>query len=89
MAVINKSDVSGPVHEKGVCGIPNCVEYGSRICFGIALFDKEEHADSYAAEVKRKGRTYNGGWYHGMPCGRDKSWDGPNKEGGMLYAVTD
>ena len=59
------------------------VEVDVRICFGIAWFEKEEDADRYAEEVVRKGLTYNGGWYHGMACGRDKSWDG--KHG---FAVT-
>jgi hypothetical protein len=76
--------------KENVCGIKGCVEYDSRICFGIALFDDEAKADEYAAEVKAKGFTYNGGWYHGMPCGRDKSWDHEDKVTGVkLFAVTD
>ncbi len=64
------------------------VEVDSRICFGIQWFETEEAADAYAAEVKRKGITYNGGFYHGMPCGRDTGWD-KEKDGRKLYAVTD
>lgn len=84
MAVITKTS-----HKNGVCGIDGCVEYDSRICFGIAMFDDEAKADAYDEKVRANGNTYNGGWYHGMRCGRSKSWDGPNKEGVMLFAVTD
>ena len=59
------------------------VEIDERTCFGIVWFDTEEAADAYAKVVTDKGTTYNGGWFHGMPCGRDKSWD---RDG--LFAVT-
>lgn len=68
--------------------IPGCVEGESRCCFGIKWFDDEAKADAYAAEVRAEGRTYNGGWYHGLPCGRDKTWD-RLVDGVQLYAVTD
>lgn len=64
------------------------VKYDSRICFGIVYFKTEEDADRYAAEVKRLGLTYNGGYFHGMPCGREKTWDHVDAELGQLYAVT-
>jgi hypothetical protein len=67
-----------------------CVAYDGRICFGIAYFGSEEDATEYAAKVKAQGITYNGGWYHGRPCGRDKTWDHVDKETGKaLFAVTD
>lgn len=74
-------------------GTPNpyakAVKHDSRICFGIAYFATEEDADAYAAVVKEQGLTYNGGWFHGMPCGRDKAFDHVDKETGQqLYAVT-
>ena len=84
------TEITKTSHKEGVCGIKNCVKYDSRICFGIAFFETMEHADEYAAEVKRKGLTYNGGFFHGMPCGRDTTWDHVDKETGkQLYAVTD
>lgn len=68
--------------------IPKHDDMEVRICFGIKWFYSEAEADAYAAYVREKGFTYNGGWFHGMPCGRDKSFDkdGPK---GRLYAVTD
>jgi hypothetical protein len=59
-----------------------------RICFGITWFATEEEADKYAQEVKAKGRTYNGGFMDGMPCGRDKGFDRV-VDGIKQYAVTD
>jgi hypothetical protein len=69
--------------------IPEPVKYDSRICFGIAYFTTEADADAYAAHVREKGLTYNGGYFHGMPCGREKSRDYVDKGLGQLYAVTD
>lgn len=47
----------------------------SRICFGIHFYDSEEKA-GYAALITRiLGNSYNGGWFHGMPCNRDTSFD--------------
>lgn len=65
------------------------VRYDGRICFGIAFFDSEESAMEYHEEVRQEGRTYNGGWFHGMPCGRNKQWDTEDESGRMQYAVTD
>lgn len=66
-------------------GGPMPVKTEGRICFGILWYDTEEKAKEAAKIVRRLGRTYNGGWFHGMACGRDKTFD--NKEAG-LYAVT-
>jgi hypothetical protein len=66
----------------------NFADRESRICFGIAWFDSEDEAARYHRHVRNQGLAYNGGWFDGMACGRDKSFDkdGPN---GRLYAVTD
>ena len=64
------------------------VKYDSRICFGIVYFATEKDADAYAAWVTAKGITYNGGFFHGMPCGRDTTWDHVDPKLGQLYAVT-
>jgi len=71
------------------CGIDGCVYYDGRICFGIALFDDESKADAYDTKVRAKDTRYNGGWFHGRPCGRDKSWDTDHESGIKLFAVTD
>lgn len=63
-------------------------EVDNRICFGIAYFKKEADADRYAAYVRDRGITYNGGWMDGKPCGRDNTWDYV-KDGVKLYAVTE
>lgn len=68
--------------------LPKSVKYDSRICFAIAYFATEAEADIYGAYVRRKGYTYNGGFYHGYPLGRDKSWDYEDPKLGKLFAVT-
>ena len=47
----------------------------SRICFGIYFYDSEEKARIATLITQVQGNTYNGGWFHGMPCGRDTSFD--------------
>lgn len=69
--------------------LPEPVKTDSRICFAIRYFKTEQDADTYAAWVRSQGITYNGGYFHGMPCGRDKTWDYVDPELGQLYAVTD
>ena len=82
----------------------NIVRLDSRTCFGISFFLSEEEAQAYAAEVRERGETYNGGWFHGMACGRDETFDYVIKDedqsietrqgfpqlpvGTQLYAVT-
>jgi hypothetical protein len=67
---------------------PTPVKIGSRICFAIAYFLTEVEAKEYSALVKAQGYTYNGGMFHGMPCGRDSGFDYVDEELGQLYAVT-
>jgi len=64
------------------------VEIDSRICFGIAYYRSEEAAAFASAAVAARGDTYNGGWFHGMSCGRDTRWDYVSPEHGPLFAVT-
>jgi hypothetical protein len=61
----------------------------SRISFGISWFKTEAEADEYSEWIRSIGSTYNGGFYHGRPCGRDPSWDYVDKELGELFAVTE
>ena len=61
----------------------------TRICFGIAWYEKEEDAIKADKETRARGNYYNGGWNHGRPCGRDESWDYLDKDdGAKFYAVT-
>lgn len=69
--------------------VPTPAKYDSRICFGIAYFKTEADADRYAAHVTAQGRTYNGGYFHGRPCGRDRTWDHTDANGVQYFAVTD
>jgi hypothetical protein len=65
--------------------VPVPVKLDSRICFGIAYFTSEADATAYAAHVRAKNVTYNGGFFHGMACGRDKTWDHVDQSGGYLH----
>jgi hypothetical protein len=67
---------------------PTPVKTDSRICFGIAYFTTMIDADKFAAIVRKRGDTYNGGFFHGMACGRDKTWDYIDETLGQLFAVT-
>lgn len=67
---------------------PTPVKHDSRICFGIDYFTSASDADTYAAVVRKRGDTYNGGFFHGMSCGRDKGFDYTDAKHGRLYAVT-
>ena len=68
---------------------PGAVAHDSRICFGITFFATAEAADAYAAKVRAAGTTYNGGWFHGMACGRDTGWDVTRDGKTLFFAVTD
>jgi hypothetical protein len=72
-----------------VTGIPEPVLRDDRTCFGIAWFTSEADAALYAGHVRSQGTTYVGGFLHGIPCGRDLTWDRDHPELGRLYAVTD
>lgn len=60
----------------------------SRICFGISWYPDEKTATTVGEWVRKKGFTYNGGWFHGRPCGRDASFDFRTVDGREFYAVT-
>jgi hypothetical protein len=68
--------------------LPFPVKVDSRICFGIMYFTSEADADLMGKHVMEQGRTYNGGYMHGVPCGREASRDYVDAELGQLYAVT-
>lgn len=69
-----------------VAGTP--AEMSARSCFGIEYFDTIEKATAYAEYISLRGDTYNGGFFHGMACGRDAGFDYKTKEGVQLFAVT-
>jgi len=68
--------------------LPQPVKVDSRICFAISYYATEADANLVAADVQRRGQTYNGGFFHGMPCGRDPFRDYDDPVLGRLYAVT-
>jgi hypothetical protein len=69
--------------------LPKPVKRDSRICFSIAFFASEDDALLYAEDVKKRGCTYNGGYFHGMACGRNNTFDHVDPEHGQLFAVTE
>lgn len=74
--------------ERGVWKGPDPVKHDGRICFGIDFFTDEAVADAYGKFVQERGDTYNGGFYHGMACGRDTTFDYVDQKLGKLFAVT-
>jgi hypothetical protein len=68
--------------------LPTPVKIDSRTCFGIAYFSSEADAARYAARVKLWDRRYNGGYFDGMPCRRDTTYDYTDPTLGRLFAVT-
>lgn len=65
------------------------VKREGRICFGIQYYDDEAEAEREGRKVFDSGRTFNGGFFHGAPCGRSKRFDHIDKETGkQLYAIT-
>lgn len=77
----------GPKHWFGT---ENCIGSDSRTCFGINYYPTEQDAMAAAKVVAERGDTYNGGWFHGMPCGRDSTWDRKHPQTGevVAFAVT-
>jgi hypothetical protein len=73
---------------KATVVMPVPVKSESRICFGIVWFSTEADAETFAASVTARGVTYNGGFFHGMACGRDRTWDHEDPTLGKLFAVT-
>lgn len=66
---------------------PIPVRKSSRTCFGIEWYATEAEAETRAAQIRERGDRYNGGYYDGMPCGRDTSLD-IIVNGKTVYAVT-
>lgn len=70
-----------------LCGGPMPVKVDVRICFGIAWYATEDDAKKADKVTRKERNTYNGGYFHGMACGRETGWD-YEEEGRKLYAVT-
>ena len=69
--------------------VPTPVCHDSRICFGINYYATEVDADAAHKAVRARGDEYNGGWFHGMACGRAPEFDyNDDVYGARLYAVT-
>lgn len=49
--------------------------YSGRISMAVRYFSSEADADRYGELVRKTGATYNGGWFHGSPLGRDRGYD--------------
>jgi len=65
------------------------VRYDGRVSIAIFWFKDEADADRYGDSVRKSGSTYNGGYFHGKPCGRERERDYTDKDGVRWYAVTD
>lgn len=63
------------------------VDYDGRISFAISFFATEDEARYWGARIRKAGVIYNGGWFHGKPCGRDATWD-KEIDGKKVFAVT-
>jgi hypothetical protein len=75
--------------KKTTVAVPTPVKHDSRICFGINYYASEAEADSAHRAVRERGDTYNGGFFHGLACGRDIGFDHVDAATGKkLYAVT-
>ena len=69
--------------------LPEPVREEGRICFGLLLFATKKEAEVYGKHVVDRGDTYKGGFFHGMPCGRDEDHDHVDqKTGKKVYAVS-
>jgi len=73
-------------------GLSAPVQVDARIAFTLLYYDTPAAAEQAAEATRAAGNTYNGGWFHGEPCGRETQFDhtpaaGPNK-GKRLYAVS-
>jgi len=62
--------------------------YDGRICFSVLYFDSLSDAELIAEKVRKNGNSYNGGWFDGMPCGREPARDYTDDKGIKWYAVT-
>lgn len=67
--------------------LPVPIKTESRSAFGIMFFASESQAYVFAEHVDKRGDTYNGGFRHGLPCGRDIGFD-HTVDGQRFYAVT-
>lgn len=68
--------------------LPRPVKTASLIAIGVVYLASEEDAAAWDEHVRGTGQAYNGGYYDGMPCGREPGRDFADEEHGKLYAVT-
>jgi hypothetical protein len=69
--------------------LPTPIDREGRFAFSIAFFATEDDANTYAAFIRERGDTYYGGYFDGMPCGRDAGRDRRDADGNVTaYAVT-
>lgn len=58
-----KKRMVGPIQKDGRCA------------FCISWYATEEQADKAGQIIFNRNDSYNGGFFHGAPCGRDKTFD--------------
>ena len=49
--------------------------FDGRIAFSMRYYTDEKDAERFGELSSKMGNTYNGGWFHGMSCGREKQFD--------------
>jgi hypothetical protein len=49
--------------------LPGPARFHAGICVNWLIFDNEADAVAWGEHIRRRGDTYNGGMYHGRPCG--------------------
>jgi hypothetical protein len=59
-----------------------------RSSLSIAWFDTEEEATSFGDHIEAIGEVYCGGFFDGMPHGRDTGFDITREDGTKLFAAT-
>jgi hypothetical protein len=60
-----------------------------RICLSVAYFDSKADAERFGELSRKAGNEYNGGWFHGMACGREPGRDFVAQASGTpRYAAT-
>lgn len=58
------------------------------ICHGVHYYLTEENAILAGLAVRLRNERVIGGFYHGMQCGRDVTFDHVDKQYGLVFGVT-
>jgi hypothetical protein len=60
----------------------------NHICHGVYFYMTEWQAEAAGYAVRLQNQKVVGGFFHGMPCGRDATHDHVDKQYGLVYGVT-